>query len=155
MYYIVSAARNDLNYRDIVEAVEIDDMIYVQLREGAEAKSTWSKITKAQFNDVRPSKREPIPAPESDTSPDVTAEKLVRLEAQNLIIMDALATVYVETLGDKADDQTLTDLYTPLVEAGRKTVEQVPEKIKDAVQGRLSAKGAGDGENGGGKTIEP
>jgi hypothetical protein len=57
--------------------------------------------------------------------------------------MDALATVYVETLGDKADDQTLTDLYTPLVEAGRKTIEQVPEKIKNAVQGRLSAKGDG------------
>jgi hypothetical protein len=57
--------------------------------------------------------------------------------------MDALATVYVETLGDKADDQTLTDLYTPLVEAGRKTVEQVPERIKDAVQGMLSAKGDG------------
>jgi hypothetical protein len=62
------------------------------------------------------------------------------LEAQNLILMDALANVYAETLGDKADEQTLADLYTPLVEAGRKTVEQVPEKIKNAVHGRLSAK---------------
>ena len=143
MYYIVSAAKNDLNYRDIVEAVEIDNMIYVQLREGAEAKPTWSKITKAQFNAVRPSKREPIPAPEPGTLPETTAAELSRLEAQNLILMDALATVYVETLGDKADDQTLTDLYTPLVEAGRKTIEQVPEKIKNAVQGGLSAKGDG------------
>lgn len=69
-----------------------------------------------------------------------TADKLANLEQQNLILMDALATVYAETLGDKADDQTLTDLYTPLVEAGRKTVEQVPEKIRNAVQGKLVAK---------------
>ena len=76
-------------------------------------------------------------------APSPAPTELSRLETQNLILMDALATVYVETLGDKADDQTLTDLYTPLVEAGRKTVEHVPEKIKNAVQDRVSAKGDG------------
>ncbi len=83
------------------------------------------------------------PLPEKTVPSESNREKLARLETQNIILMDALATVYVETLGDKADDQTLTDLYTPLVEAGRKTVKQVPEKIKDAVHGRLSAKGDG------------
>lgn len=85
---------------------------------------------------------EEVPRPEQE-APAPTVDRLARLETQNLILMDTLATVYVETLGDKADDQTLTDLYTPLVEAGRKTVGQVPEKIKDAVQGRLLAKGDG------------
>lgn len=70
-------------------------------------------------------------------------QKLVQLEEQNLIIMSALANVYAETLGDKADEQTLVDLYTPLVEAGRKTIEQVPEKARNAVQDRVSAKGDG------------
>jgi hypothetical protein len=80
------------------------------------------------------------PLPEQTVPSESNREKLARLETQNLILMDALATVYVETLGDKADEETLADLYTPLVEAGRKTVEQVPEKIKNAVHGRLSAK---------------
>ena len=83
------------------------------------------------------------PLPEQTVPSESNREKLARLETQNLILMDALANVYAETLGDKADEQTLVDLYTPLVEAGRKTVEHVPEKIKDAVQGRLSAKGDG------------
>jgi hypothetical protein len=82
------------------------------------------------------------PEPPNFEKPSVDLQ-LSRLEAQNLIIMEALATVYAETLGDKADDQTLADLYTPLVEAGRKTIEQVPERVKSAVQDRVSAKGDG------------
>lgn len=136
MYYIVSAAKNDLNYRDIVEAVEIDNMIYVQLREGAEAKPTWSKITKAQFNAVRPSKREPIPAPEPGTPPETTASKLASLKTQNLILMDVIADLYEELLPDKGQ----ADLYAALVAAGRRTINDIPEKLKDAVQAGLKVK---------------
>jgi hypothetical protein len=76
--------------------------------------------------------REPKPSPLGVNSPDS--------KPKTSSSWTPWPTVYAETLGDKADEQTLVDLYTPLVEAGRKTVEQVPEKIKNAVQGRLSAK---------------
>lgn len=99
--------------------------------------------TGSKWEEVPEEIDEPSAPSEPDAPPKTTASKLARLETQNLILMDALATVYAETLGDKADEQTLVDLYTPLVEAGRKTIEQVPEKIKNAVQGRLSAKGDG------------
>ena len=109
-----------------------------------EPEEGWRVLTEEEYREEvkRITGAYPV-EPETAPEPETVEQKLSRLEAQNLILMEALATVYAETLGDKADDQTLTDLYTPLVEAGRKTVQQVPEKIRSAVQGRLSAKGDG------------
>ncbi len=120
------------------------EVLVREFEENGQIMSEWKVTTESgKTHIVIAPKPSDEPLPEKTVPSESNREKLARLETQNIILMDALATVYVETLGDKADDQTLTDLYTPLVEAGRKTVEQVPEKIKDAVHGRLSAKGDG------------
>lgn len=75
---------------------------------------------------------DPEPAPILET----TAIKLSRLESQILILMDVIADLYEELLPDKGQ----ADLYAALVAAGRRTINDIPEKLKDAVQAGLKVK---------------
>lgn len=83
----------DINYEYLEQGIQISDTeSYVKLRPGFEVRESWQPITEEEWLSVQPPEPEPAPPPET------TEEKLARLEEQNLILMDALATTFEEVL---------------------------------------------------------
>ncbi len=75
-----------------------------------------------------------------------TQNRMQRLELEsmelkqgNIELVAALADVYEELLPEK--EEMLADFYVKLVEAGKKEIDDVPGKVKDAVRDELEEKG--------------
>lgn len=82
----------DIDYVYLMEAIQVSDSeCYVKMRDDAVRRDSWQEITEEEFEAVKP----PIPEP---VLAETTDQKLARLEQDNLILMDALATVYEELL---------------------------------------------------------
>lgn len=82
----------DLDYNYLAHAVCISSTeVYVQLRNGFIPRDSWQTLTEEDWLSVQPVE-EPYVAKET------VEEKLARLEEQNLILMDALATTFEELL---------------------------------------------------------
>lgn len=87
----------DMDYGFLQEAVQISDTeACARVREGAEIRESWLEITEEEWLAVQPIIPDPTPSPET------TDQKLARLEEQNLILMDALATTFEEVLALRA-----------------------------------------------------
>lgn len=94
MYYKVPINNGelDIDYVYLMEAIQVSDSeCYVKMRDEAVRRDSWQEITEEEFEAVKPPIPEPVPAETVD-------QKLARLEQDNLILMDALATVYEELL---------------------------------------------------------
>lgn len=96
MYVRVPAINGipDIGETPLIQAIGISDKEAVahvigELQEG------WIEITKEEFEQF-------IPPIEPEPVPETTEEKLARLEEQNLILMDALATTFEEILALRA-----------------------------------------------------
>ena len=99
MYYIVPIFNGelDIDYNYLEEGVVLEDSkACVKLREGYEVRPSWQPITEEEWLAVQP------PEPEPTEPPETTEQKLARLEEQNLILMDALATTFEEVLALRA-----------------------------------------------------
>lgn len=82
----------DMDYKYLLKAIQITTTeAYVCVREGVEIRDSWQSITEEEWLNVQP----PEPLPQT---PETTEQKLARLEEQNLILMDALATTFEELL---------------------------------------------------------
>lgn len=95
MYFIVPVNNGllDVDYEDLTEGIQTSEtQCYVKLRGDFTRRDSWQEITEAEFEAVIPPR--PVPSP----SPETTEQKLARLEEQNLILMDALATTFEEIL---------------------------------------------------------
>lgn len=102
MYFLVPVINGgelDIDYEFLERAVQKNDTkCYVKLRPGFVVRESWQEITEEEWLLVQP--------PESGLAePTETIEqKLTRLEAQNIILMDALADLYEEILTLKEED---------------------------------------------------
>lgn len=65
-------------------------------------------------------------------TPKIEQGALEKLQHQNLIILDALADLLAEYPLPEAR-KTEVDIYTELIEAGRRELKDVPEALKEAV----------------------
>lgn len=82
----------DIDYKYLEQGIQVSETeAYVKLREGFMTRGSWVPITEVQFEALKP-----MPGP--GEPPETTEEKLARLEEQNLILMDALATTFEEIL---------------------------------------------------------
>lgn len=85
----------DIDYKYLEQGVQIsENEAYVKLREGYEVREPWMEITEEEWLVVQPV----ISGP----PPETTEQKLTRLESQNIILMDALATAFEEVLALRA-----------------------------------------------------
>ena len=101
MYFIVPIKDGelDIDYSYLDSLVVLSQLeACVKLRNGFTVRPSWQSITEEEWLAAQPPEPEPGPPPET------TAEKLARLEQQNLIIMDALADLYEEILSLKGGD---------------------------------------------------
>lgn len=92
MYFRVSVNNGelDIDYRYLIDGIQISETeAYVALRPGYEVRETWQEITAEEFNQVRPI----APAP---PAADLTMEGI---KNNQLVIMEALADIYVTMLG--------------------------------------------------------
>ncbi len=95
MYFKVPVLNGelDINYMYLEQGISMSGAeAYVKLRPGFEVRESWQPITEEEWLSVQPPEPEPIPQLET------TEQKLARLEEQNLILMDALATTFEELL---------------------------------------------------------
>lgn len=84
----------DIDYQFLEQGVQKSEIeAYVKLRKGYIMRPSWQAITEEEWLAVRPP--EPIPM---ESSQETTEQRLARLEEQNLILMDALATTFEEVL---------------------------------------------------------
>ncbi len=93
MYFKVPIVNGemDIPYEYLEQGVQIsENEAYVKLREGYEVRESWMEITEEEWLVVQPV----ISGP----PPETPEEKLARMEEQNLILMDALATTFEELL---------------------------------------------------------
>ena len=89
----------DIDYYHLEQGISISETeALVKLREGFKVRESWQEITEEEWLLVQP------PAPEPTEPPETTEQKLTRLEAQNIILMDALADLYEEILTLKEED---------------------------------------------------
>jgi hypothetical protein len=95
MYYKIPILNGvldiDYEYLEIGCAIS-ENEAYVKIREGAIPRDSWEEISKADFEAVCP------PQVEEHLESETVEQKLARIEEQNLIIMDALATTFEEVL---------------------------------------------------------
>jgi hypothetical protein len=83
----------DIDYEYMEQGVQSSETeAYIKLRKGFTTRESWRPITEEEWLSVQPPEPEPVPPPET------TEQKLARLEEQNLILMDALATTFEELL---------------------------------------------------------
>ena len=83
----------DIDYYHLEQGISISETeALVKLREGFKVRESWQEITEEEWILAQP--------PESGLAePTETIEqKLTRLESQNIILMDALATTFEELL---------------------------------------------------------
>ncbi len=94
MYYLVPITKGllDVDYEYMEQGIQISDTsAYVKLREGYTIRESWQAITEEEWQAVLPVMPDSVPI-------ETTEQKLARLEEQNLILMDALATTFEELL---------------------------------------------------------
>ena len=86
----------DIDYYHLEQGISISETeALVKLREGFKVRESWQEITEEEWILAQP----PVPEPIEPHEPTETIEqKLTRLEAQNIILMDALATTFEELL---------------------------------------------------------
>jgi len=83
----------EVDYEFLEQGIQISETeCYVKMRPGFAVRPSWQEITEAEFEAVKP------PIPDSSQPSSTNEEKLARLEKQNLILMDALATTFEEVL---------------------------------------------------------
>lgn len=79
----------DIDYSFLQEGVQSSsDHCYVSLREGFEVRESWQEITEEEFNMVKPVN--PVPT---------TPIALDELKTNQLILMDAIATLFETVIG--------------------------------------------------------
>lgn len=97
-YYKVPIINGELgiDYRYLDSAIATSEAeAYVKLREGFTMRPSWEEITEEAWLELE----ESVQPPATPIEPaETTKEKLARLEEQNLILMDALATTFEEVL---------------------------------------------------------
>ncbi|HZJ83438.1 MAG TPA: hypothetical protein VFD57_06485 [Clostridia bacterium] len=99
MYAIVPAIEGvpQIGNNHLIVGVSLSENRAVVHFEG-QAEEGWEVITESEFRELA-NLPEPEPEPvEPIEPPEPAEEKLARLEEQNLILMDALATVFEEVL---------------------------------------------------------
>ena len=96
-YYKIANPVETLNYDYLHEIYYLNGFYYVKLRPGHAAHPDWEEITEQEFQAMAP----PVVI-DNSLPPETTEQKLTRLEEQNLILMDALATVFEELLDLRA-----------------------------------------------------
>lgn len=86
----------DIDYQFLEQGIQRSATeAYVKLREGYIIRPSWQVITEEEWREQIP----PVPEPIEPHEPAETIEqKLTRLESQNIILMDALATTFEEIL---------------------------------------------------------
>ena len=102
MYFKIPIINNipDIDF-DFVENIFYTQAgeCYVKLRPGYNQQPSWQSLTETQWQAIQPPSPEPGPTSEP---PETTEQKLARLEEQNIILMDALATTFEEVLALRA-----------------------------------------------------
>jgi hypothetical protein len=83
----------DIDYYHLEQGISISETeALVKLREGFKVRESWQEIMEEEWILAQP--------PESGLAEptETTEQKLTRLDSQNIILMDALATVFEEVL---------------------------------------------------------
>lgn len=94
MYAIIPAVEGvpQVGNNHLIVGISLSENQAVVHFEG-QAEEGWEVITESEFRELAN-----LPEPEPIEPPETAEEKLTRLEEQNLILMDALATVFEEVI---------------------------------------------------------
>lgn len=96
-YYKIANPEETLNYDYLHKIYYLNGFYYVKLRPGHAAHPDWEEITEQEFQAMAP----PVVI-DNSPPPETTEQKLARIEEQNLILMDALATTFEEVMALRA-----------------------------------------------------
>ena len=93
---IINGELDGIDYLYLHSAIATSETeAYVKLREGFRVRPSWKEITEEEWIELEKSVQ---PAPILVEPVETAENRLARLEEQNLILMDALATTFEEVL---------------------------------------------------------
>ena len=148
MYAIVPAVNGvpDIGSRHLYRGISISPSSALAHFEG-DIKDGWREITEKEYLEkvkeitgAYPTDPSPLPKPEIiEQTIEQKLERLERIENQNLLIMGALVDLLAEYPLPEAR-KTEADIYTELIRTGRRSTADIPEALKEAVEGQIEAK---------------
>ncbi len=137
-------ASSDVLSEDLQEYAEVenglqlmnDQGIYILKYENGVICKVSDEEIQAEIDDLPES--EPSEIEKIKTENVALRSNVVNLEAVSFVIMEALIEVYENgTYGGSIKENFIVEIYVKLIVAERKTIEEVPEALRDRVAERL------------------
>jgi len=142
MYAIVPAVNGvpDIGSRHLYRGISISPSSALAHFEG-DIKDEWQELAEEEYLEkveeiTGAYPTDPSPLPKHETIEQTIEQKLKCIENQNLLIMGALVDLLAE-YPLPGGRKTEADIYTELIAAGQRNIEDIPETLKEAVGKRV------------------